>query len=207
MIVSRAEISSVLRSAAWGAGWPWGLAEEIGRAGVALVASGHDGVGIALAAIRTGYLPAAARRVPEGWRFGEVRAGAAGPSVYDLLAIGDDRAKVMIAGLDEPLLVAGAGAVAAARDHRAYAIRFDGGGRAAIDVGIHLHPPHPGPGEGAVISRAAIGSAGVGMAAGEHPELVVEDAQWERAILAASASHVPSTAVSRQRGAGAEGAD
>lgn len=94
------EVSGDFRKAACGAGYPIGLAEDIARAGIALIEAGHDGVA-AVASI----LPEA-----KGRELSETALN--GPSLFECVLAGDKSAK--LENVDAPALLSGF-ALAAAR--------------------------------------------------------------------------------------------
>lgn len=201
MIVSLNEIEATLRKVGLGTGWPFGLAEETGRAAAWLAARGFDGVGAALAALRCDPAPAMAERTGEGWTIPRARAAAAGPSAFDLLATDAEGARMLLRQSDQPLLLVGLAAVAAEAYGGGYDLVFSGGGRAEVsaDAAV-LSGPIPGPGADVVATRGAGPCATVAASPGG---VEVEDRLWRRALAMAARSYVPSSDSSRARGAGA----
>jgi Protein of unknown function (DUF3726) len=201
VICSLNEIETMVRKAAVGAGWSFGLAEEIGRAAAWLAARRINGVGAALAAAEAAPVPAMPEREPEGWIFPDARAAAA-PSAFDLLAEAEGPMRVALRRVDQPLLVVGLAGIAAETYGGRYELSFPGGGQADVSAeGVSWNGPMPRPGAGIVIIRqpthsalrCAMPSAGV----------TVDDALWDRAREMAARTFVPASDASRARGAGA----
>ena len=96
------EVTNAFRKAACGAGYPFGVAEDIARAGAALIMAGQDG-----AATIADILPA-----EKGLPFSQT--ALAGAAHFDCAAGGEDR--VTLEAVDAPLLLVGF-ALASARQY------------------------------------------------------------------------------------------
>ncbi|MBI1383429.1 MAG: DUF3726 domain-containing protein [Rhizobiales bacterium] len=206
------EIAGVLTKAAGGAGLALGLAEDVARAGVWLTRSGLDGVGAAARAIGEVQGPGRFTDHCRMVAFRGARAAHDGPSAVDLLLAGSRAESVVLAPIDEPLLVLGLAGVAAEESGVALAVEMAGLGR------IVVGPAGPAKGEalarlldGEEAGRASLtlsrhhgpmSEAIAGMAVrGGGAE--VAEAVWARLALLAARTLVPADENSRQRGAGA----
>ena len=208
MRLSLYEIQTILRKAVIGAGFPVGLAEECGRAGAWLAASGQDGVGSVLMAIRGGKR-APVTPVAEGNRliFPETSVALTGPSVIDLL-VGVDVDDIQLRLVDAPLLMIGMAGVAAADYGREFILVSDGNIFAEVSPsGLTLNGDTPPPG-GQMGIKCQVATAVAGEAlpvrSREGTDGAIVDAKlWHEALALAFNTYVPASDVSRVAGAGA----
>jgi hypothetical protein len=202
VILSLNEIETTVRRAATGAGWPYGLAEDAGRAAAWLAARGLDGVGSALASLEAGPAPVAAERTAGGWILQGARSVAAGPSCFDLLQAGARGTSVILEDIDQPLMLVGLGGVAAAERGCAYRLESGAGFHADIG-GDAVTPTGPVPGPGATLRAVRSAEAPDARPSEPVPGVEIDDALWARVKALAAKSYVPATEQSRARGAGA----
>jgi hypothetical protein len=203
--VSLNEIETTLRKAALGAGWPLGLAEEVGRAAAWLCGFGIDGVAAALPALAAGPSLAEAARAGALWRFPGARAAAAGPSALDLLRAAGEGASAALEGVDAPLLLLGLAGVAAADAGGGFALDVEGrdSARGWARVGartLALAGEAPAPGAAVALRRLAAAPAG---RAPSTTRAAPDPTLWAQAAALADRLLVPASETSRARGAGA----
>ncbi len=203
MIVSKSEIETTLRSAAVGSGWPFGLAEDIGRAAAWLVLHDLDGVGAALAAIEAGpTAPQPAERTADGWLLYGTQGPAAAISALDLALSAEAEERIRLKSCSHPLLLVGVAGSAAKAFECGFALGFGAGAEAGVLAdGLQLKGDLPtGPCDVAIThqppGRKRDCSAEVGL-------LNVEDAAWRAAKALAAKTYVPASEASRAHGAGA----
>lgn len=206
MRVSVNEIELALKRAAAGAGWPWGLAEDIGRAAAWAATHGlTQAVAEALDAIDAGYAPPEARREGGSWGLsGNIAAVA--PSAVDLALAEEAGAEVRLARLGAPALVAGFAGLAAREQGAAF--RLEGAAGDALlpgPGGLEVEGGLPAPSEPARLVRLAGVStpAPAGRQDKAPAGVVLGDTLWQRLLDAAARLLVPATEASRLRGAGA----
>jgi hypothetical protein len=202
------EIELTLRKAAVGAGYPYGLAEDIGQAGAWLCAHGLGGVPACLAALEAD--PGQSQPVVLQDRtpsFPDARIGQAGPSAIDLLLSDADNGEVRLTNIDTPLLLIGLAGVAASAGKTGFALRFSNG--CTVDIGeggLAVSGTPPEPGADADLARTEI--AQTDTAVPDHFEAVaggfnVGDDLWAEVLSLAARTYVPASEASRARGAGA----
>ncbi len=201
MRVSVNEVELTLKRAAAGAGWPWGLAEDIGRAAARAALLGlPQALAEALAAIEAGFAPPEGRRRAEGWQVAGPTATAA-PAALDLLLAAGGAAPARLAAVDAPALLVGFASLAAELAGWPVSIMREDGTCAVVGPGT-LTPAGALPAKGAAVTLArgtAEASATPPMAEG----IATDEALWARALALAARSYVPASAQSRLRGAGA----
>jgi len=203
MIVSKSEIETTLRLAAVGSGWPFGLAEEVGRAAAWLVLHDIDGVGSALAAIEAGpAAPQPAERTQEGWFLRGTQGPAAAVSALDLALAAGKEERVRLDACSHPVLLIGLAGGAAKAFDCSFALAFSAGGQAGVSAdGLQLEGDLPaGPGD-VTITRQSPACRKEGPA--EIGRLTVEDKTWRVAKALAAKTYVPASEASRAHGAGA----
>ncbi len=217
MKVSLNEVGSIVTKATIGAGWPEGLAEDVGNAAVWLSVKGHDGVSAAASAIEPlpETLAAQAEELKGGWRFPNARAVSAGPSAFDLLSAGASAVALMT--VDSPLLVLGFAGVAADDDGgyglsekagtavRVYASKIEGDVSVVStwrDVVISALPMKPDDGSYVDLRKARPQADVV-----EPDGVTVDPVSWTRMLYLAKLTQVPERSDSRTSGAGAGAID
>ncbi|MEM7777155.1 MAG: DUF3726 domain-containing protein [Pseudomonadota bacterium] len=197
------EINVVVRKAAVGVGWPYGVGEDVGRAAAWLVAQGHDGVGAAIAAIQPGASVARCEPKADGWTFLHARVAAVGLSAFELLAIDPSR-RVVLRNVDHPLLLIGLAGIAAVDNGGAYMLTGCSTGR--VTERINVSANH------ATFACAKLAGETVSIERSipsNHAPLetqavaVVDDAVWRQALTLAARKYVPGSETSRAHGAGA----
>ncbi len=203
MILSASEIETTLRLAAVGSSWPFGLAEEIGRAGAWLVLQGLDGVGAAIEAVEEGAAgPLPAEKTAGGWLVGGERGPASAVAALDLAMAADEGKSVRLRGYRHPSLLIGLAGVAAKAFGCGFALSFDGDVRADVSSDrLQLERLLPeGPCDVVIARRQLVQVHG----GGTLPDgIEVDDAIWRKAKGMAAKTYVPASEASRVRGAGA----
>jgi hypothetical protein len=195
------EVAKKMHDAARGAGWPQGIAAEIGAAAAWLSAQGANGVGIALDALRSAPSPVEAwQNGDDIWRIGPGPVALVGPSALDLALTGDG--PVCMTLDDSPALFLGfAGWASTQTEQR---ITLDGAIAAQIDAGHLLGAPHNDPARRDILITLQPGVA-------QHPPGLGRQTPgataWTEAESFAAKTRVPTTETSRTRGAGADGID
>ncbi|MEM9030045.1 MAG: DUF3726 domain-containing protein [Pseudomonadota bacterium] len=197
------EIDVVVRKAAVGVGWSYGVGEDVGRAAAWLVAQGHDGVGTAIAAIQPGASVARCEPTADGWAFPQARVAAVGLSAFELLAIDPSR-RVILRNVDHPLLLIGLAGVAAVDNGGAYMLTGCTTERIAERINVSAnHATFAGAkltGETVSVERSTPSN---------HAPLetqavaVIDDTVWRQALALAARTYVPASETSRAHGAGA----
>ncbi len=208
MRVSLNEIETTVRKATVGAGWPWGAAEDAGRAAAWLAARGLEGATAAREALREGPAPVRLAPIGDGrWRCPRARILAEGIAALDLLLAGD-ALRVELGGADAPLLLLGLAGVMAGACGAELAL-LSGGRPVARVCGATLHLGGTPPGawsrvelragaaepEGAVEHRAPLQPGDAGWP--------VDAQTWAALATLAARCLVPASEISRLRGAGA----
>lgn len=227
--VSLNEIRFVFGRAGFGAGLPWGLADEFAEACVCLALAGMDPGPVAAGALQaldagaSGRTAALAEKEKEAGRAvlragegGALSALHAGPAAGDWLAVHGDAA-LDVAATDVPLLVvaylAGPSQASGARSvswralaggaEGAVAVDAEGAIRAAPDQVARLVSAGPA----AMAIRPAQGTAAVPAHAADPPVLEtgvrIEAGAWAAVSVYFARSLVPSTEADRLAGAGA----
>jgi hypothetical protein len=202
VILSLNEIETMIRRAATGAGWPYGLADDAGRAAAWLAARGFDGIGAALAALEPGPAPVNGEQTAEGRVLRGARAAAVGPSCFDVLGAGGPATSVILEDIDQPLMLIGLGGIAAGSGNCSFRLESDAGFRAHIG-GEAVSMTGPAPDSGATLRAVRIAGAAVGPSPDPARGVEVDEALWARVKTLAAKSYVPATEQSRARGAGA----
>lgn len=200
MSFSLNEVEAMGKKAARGAGHPWGLAEEAGRAARWLCAQGLDGCA-ELAAVLAATPPLdgpAGLASPWHARRGTLCPLQAGAALSDcgwMLEAGD----IDLQGLAHPLVILPFAAAAAGRLGIAVTVTWEGV-RAVVDArGLALEGA-PGPGPVDVTVRAG------GTPARRLPRTsraAPDPATWQALEALAARTYAPATAESRLKGAGA----
>lgn len=212
MICSLNEIEAEIRKAARGAGLPWGLAEEAGKAARWLEMHGMRGAPLFAALFESygGRLYEAIAMVSgEGlWR---ARGGMLCPLVAGVGL--SDRAHEIAAGrtidmeaVSWPVLLAPFAAALSSATGAAIALRWPGVGFAFARDGVRLAADH-GAMNAALAPRASCGPM-TGDPRGRRltPEIAnmpVEEAAWSRLETFVQRTYVPASDESRLKGAGA----
>ena len=196
------EIDMTVRKAAVGSGWPWGLAEDIGRAAAWLCEYGEDGAGAALVALREEPRPADMTMSDGAAAFASAQAAQAGPAALDLLAAGSGIDHVALQDLDSPLLLVGIAGVLTAEYRLTIELlagvkRFALVGPEGLQLSMHVCKP----GASIVAQRTTPNPplASVPIV----PALDINDEAWSAITALAARTYVPATDESRLRGAGA----
>jgi hypothetical protein len=200
MIVTLNELQTLMRRAALGAGWSYGLASEAAEAAVHLAAIGIDGAGLGLRAILAAPRTAEASWHEGGWHFSAQPVVAAGPSVFELLETAPDQ-EVQLIDLAEPGLLLGYALCASDAFSTGYHLDFNGH---AIDV------PKFDASEPLLHARLATrvsiarGTSRVRPQPLSAPRGIdVAEATWDALQAQAAESYVPDSQTSRAFGAGA----
>ncbi|MEM7041653.1 MAG: DUF3726 domain-containing protein [Pseudomonadota bacterium] len=201
MIVSVNQIEATIAKAAWGRGWPHGLAEECGRAAAWLSTRGFDGVRTALAAIEPGPAEPLIDETTDAIVFGAAQAIHAAPSAYDLLAADIGLERVVLQEIDQPLLVIGFGGMAALAYQSCYRLTFAEGCRVIVDgSAVSIAGTLPPSGAEAVIEAEGAGEEGTPAVL---TDMEIDGSLWHDALTMAAESYVASSLSSRKFGAGA----
>ncbi|MBO6602242.1 MAG: DUF3726 domain-containing protein [Roseicyclus sp.] len=191
------ETARRMRDAARGAGWPDGIATEIGHAAAWLAAQGADGVGAALAAIKEPSGPVDARQNGDAlWYIGPAPVAVAGPAALDLLFAGEG--PVHVTFTHHRTLFLGLAGWASAQT--GYRIGLEGAITVQIEAGHLLDAPHTDPTRRDLVLTARPGLPGAPLSCGRHAP---SSDDWEDALQLAGRTLVPATAASRAFGAGA----
>ncbi len=195
------EIAKRMSDAARGAGWPLGLAQDLGQAAAWLSSQGGDGVGVAMAALGAKPDPVEARQdTPGDWQIGLAPAGVAGPAALDLVLAGEG--PVSLALTDAPDLVLALAGYASAQTGQTLVL--SGALTATVTSGALEGAPHRAPED--KILRLSLGAPGV-IKPAVQPRRAPDDATWAQAGALAAKTLVPATAQSRAFGAGAGAVD
>jgi len=199
------EIEVALRKAATGAGYPYGLAEDIGQAAGWLCARGQDGVRACLAGIGYGYRPPL--MAADGKTFSDARVAACGPSALDLLFASEPGGGVRLTAVDAPLLLVGLAGARAEAWSAAIELAFsDGCTFHVAPAGFEATASIPNAGVDVVISHA--GGAGTSdIRAATANGVEVEPGLWARVQALAAKTYVTASETSRESGAGAGNID
>ena len=204
MRLSLYEIETTLRKASIGAGFPTGLAEDIGRAAVWLVARDMDGVAAVLAAIASGFQVPQMQVGDDGViTFAHARAAICGPSVAELLVGEPTCAQVRLTGIDTIPLLLGITGLAAARFECAFRFEFSNGAFANVSADrVTMGGQAPEPGCDIIITRLT-GQPDKPALSLPKSGCEVRDTDWHRAEALAAKTYVPESRDSRVQGAGA----
>lgn len=212
------EIEALCKRAARGAGLPWGLAEDAGRAARWLAAAGQDGPGqlAALLAVTDGAPVAGLSPVALGDAIWRGAAGALSPLPTGA-ALSDTAARLAarlsaaggrlaLDALHMPLLLAPALANAARQTGRTFAASWPGGRFATDGLGLVV--------EGTAYDTAWADRCTIALspetlpAAGPRRHRAAPGAEvLAQLTRLAQRTYAPATAESRARGAGAGGSD
>jgi len=198
------EIEVLFKKAAVGAGYPFGVAEEIGQAGAWLCAQGQDGIAACLAGIETG-LDAPAPTVSDSGTlsFADAHVARCGPSALDLLLSDDTGGEVRLVNVDAPLLLVGLAGVAADAWATDIAMQFSDGCTVRVGpAGLDMSVPPPVAGVDVIMELRKAG----GTPSDRKPPsggLDVDARLWTEALALAARTYVPASDASRARGAGA----
>lgn len=205
------EVESAVAKAAVAAGYPAGLAADIGAAAVLLCIGGYNGVGAALHAVRGGLAAVAApRREGAALCFGEVSVAAAGMGAAELLVVAHRSGKsgeqrcVRFAAADSPLLLLGLLAVAARAYNTAYKITGEDGGVCIVPAadgalssgGIALERAQ-------ALTLEIYDGADTAAIPDRAHRIEVPDGDWQQLEKLVRQTYVAASDESRQQGAGA----
>ncbi len=197
MLLSINEIEFAARKAAAGAGWPLGLAEEIGRAVIWSAMQDSELVGPVLDLVEDGFRPTSCHQRDGLAMFGEATITAT-VSACDLLVGGICR-QAVLSDATRPLgLAAIAGTVASV-----HGVRF------RMQAGEAVAEISPGGirRSGSLVPPADVSIVINGTCNPDHSRptdgLSLPAHDWERLQILAKKSLVPATMKSRETGAGA----
>ena len=188
LMCSHNEVGSLLYKAAVGAGYPVGIAEEVGRAGGWLSARGVDGV----RAVRLALDGDAADR-------SVLQREVAG---LDRFFVAADRPARLMAGSPQ-ILLAGLAAVMLPATVACVRLLFANGGVAAVSRGDLFGMGGDLPFDAGEVSVVALASVPSAPACPFQPRIAVREADWRALSAWAARTYVPESEVSRAVGAGA----
>ena len=200
------EIFTTVRKASVGAGCPFGMAEDIGRAAVWLHRNGIAGTEAALAALEDvpqgSALPAADGSVLV---FRDARAAVCATGAIDMLVAGSVR-EIGLRNTDAPMLVVGLAGARAVQDDLSFRLVV-GGAVVAVDGSARgLDSLTVSPGMDLNIALADGQTDRVPESQPTAPARVDEVA-WSRCEQLARRTYVPATEESRLKGAGGSHTD
>ncbi len=198
------EIEVLLRKAATGAGYPYGVAEDIGQAGAWLCAQGQDGVAACLAGIDTGPdAPPPTLRNTGTLSFVDAHIAHCGPSAFDFLLSNDTAGEVRLANADAPLLLVGLAGAAAEAWETDFALQYSHGCTVRVGPsGLDMSAPPPVAGIDVILTRTEKIDAPSDRKS-PSDGIDVDEVLWAKALALAARTYVPASEASRARGAGA----
>ena len=204
MIFSLNEIMDVLKKAAVGRGLPVGLAEDAAHAGVWLIGQGHDGVSAVLMAIEDGFNgPAIKIGAGHTQIFLEGRVAVCGPSCIELLAGVALVKEVRLFNVDSPFLLIGQAGIGFQNFNIELTLRFSDGAMASIsDRGLTLCGSLPLRGTNVLVTCYQSNQT-TSIANPRTNGIEIEPKIWQAITALAAKTYVPSSEISRTKGAGA----
>ena len=204
MIFSLNEIIDGLKKAAVGTGLPVGLAEDAAQAGAWLIGQGHDGVSAVLMAIEEGF-NGPATRIEAGHTqiFLEGRVALCGPSCVELIAGVESVNEVHLFNVDSPFLLIGQAGIGFQNFDIELTLRFSDGAVASIsERGLRLCGSLPQRGSDVLVTRYQSNQT-TGTANIRTNDIEIEPETWHAIEALAAKTYVPSSEISRAKGAGA----
>ncbi len=195
------EFEVTTRKAAIGAGFPVGIAVEMGQAAAWLAASGLDGSRAAVAALGGGLGSVNL----EGADFPTITGpgvGMSGPSAFDLLLTNGN--SVTLANVDTPLLLVGMAGVTSRGPAAGVGISFDGGDELKVGS-CGVVGDIPATADIAVLKLLTDDPCPDGTLSADGSEIAADD--WACLCELASRTYVPESEESREQGAGAGSID
>jgi len=204
LIFSLNEITDVLKKAAVGRGLPFGLAEDTAQAGAWLIGQGHDGVSAVLMAIEDGfYGPATKIEAHHTQYLLEGRVAVCGPSCVELLAGVALVKEVRLFNLDSPFLLIGQAGIGYQNFDIELTLRFSDGAMASIsERGLTLCGSFPQRGTDVLVT-CDHSNPTTDIANTRTNGIEIEPETWRAITALAAKTHVPSSEISRTKGAGA----
>jgi hypothetical protein len=197
------EIEVLIRKAAVGAGYVYGIAEDIGQAGAWLCAHGQDGVAACLAGIEAGpSAPAPTIHNNGTLSFVDAHVARCGSSALDLIMSNNRAGDVRLANVDEPLLLVGLAGIAADAWNTDIALRFSDGCTVRVGPAGFDMPTPPAAGVDVILVRDKESRAPSERVPSSDGFDVDADL-WNGALKLAARTYVPASEASRARGAGA----
>ena len=204
MKVSLNEIIDALKKAAVGTGLPVGLAEDAAQAGAWLIGQGHDGVSAVLMAIEEGF-NGPGTRIEAGHTqiILEGRVALCGPSCVELIAGVASVNEVCLFNVDSPFLLIGQAGIGFQNFDIELTLRFSDGAMASIsERGLTLCGSLPQRGTDVLVtcyqSNQTTGTANI-----RTNDIEIEPETWHAIEALAAKTYVPSSEISRAKGAGA----
>ena len=194
----------MLKKAAVGSGLPFGLAEDTAQAGAWLICQGHDGVSAVLMAIEEGF-NGPATRIEAGHTqiILEGRVALCGPSCVELIAGVASVNEVCLFNVDSPFLLIGQAGVGFQNFDIELTLRFSDGSVASIsDRGLTLCGSLPHRGTDVLVTRYQSNQT-TGTANIRTNDIEIEPETWHAIEALAAKTYVPSSEISRAKGAGA----
>ena len=204
MIFSLNEIIDGLKKAAVGTGLPVGLAEDAAQAGAWLIGQGHDGVSAVLMAIEEGF-NGPATRIEAGHTqiILEGRVALCGPSCVELIAGVASVNEVCLFNVDSPFLLIGQAGIGFQNFDIELTLRFSDGAMASISKrGLTLCGSLPQRGTDVLVTRYQSNQT-TGTANIRTNDIEIEPETWHAIAALAAKTYVPSSEISRAKGAGA----
>ncbi|MGI9411651.1 MAG: DUF3726 domain-containing protein [Hyphomicrobiaceae bacterium] len=195
------ELEMTLRKAVLGAGYKFGTAVDVARAGVWLSRRGFDGIEAILAALQSEPAAVKLERVNGDAVIPAAKAIAAGPAAVDLAIASDAATRVRLDDVDSPNLVLGLAGVAAGDFSRWFTFDCDG---TSIEIDFNTTSLQTVPSDCSQMTLAVGGTKVSQVETSHSPEaLLVDDENWSTIERLAARTYVPASEASRARGAGA----
>ena len=194
----------MLKKAAIGTGLPVGLAEDASQAGAWLIGQDQDGVGAVPMAIKEGFNNSIANmRDGHTQIFLEARVALCGPSSVDLLAGDTSVDEIRLCNIDSPFLLIGQAGIGSQDFGIELTLRFSDGAAASIsEQGLSLcgSPPKEGTD---VFMTCCQSNQTTGIANIRTDDIEIDLETWRTIEALAAKTYVPSSDLSRAKGAGA----
>ncbi|MBT5432804.1 MAG: DUF3726 domain-containing protein [Rhodospirillaceae bacterium] len=207
MRVSLNELDTMVKRAARGAGCPWGMAEEAGKAARWLSARGEPGVAVLGEVLKASDASCCcacpvvlkhAQWVMEGRDFCSLRAGA---MLADRAAELAGGAELTFGPVNQPLLLAAFAAAAAKITGKSVELSWRGARVVATGAALFVEGNDLNVGRTEAVTCRVTSQALAPRALLAGCD--VEDADWQRLAVLAQRSYAPATEESRLAGAGA----
>ena len=195
------ELEMTLRKAVLGAGYKFGTAVDVARAGVWLSRRGVDGIEAILVALRSEPAAVKLERVNGEPVISAAKAIAAGPAAVDLAIAADAATHVRLDDVDSPNLVLGLAGVAAGDFSQRFTLDCDG---TSLEIDCNTTSLQAVPSDCSRM-KLAVGGTEVCQRVTKHSveALLVDDESWSTIERLAARTYVPASEASRARGAGA----
>lgn len=208
MQCSAKEIETVATNAAVAAGLPFGLSEDVGRAGGWLQRRGYDGLAAVWRSIGGGIKqPLRIHYDDASQTFRHAQLAVCGAAVFDLLAVlrtaDSSPSPIILRDADSPWLLVGLAGIAAADYDLSSIIQFADGTVTEVTAATAHMMRSVAPSKNGEMRVSLSDRAAEKSGAATAQKITVDKRRWRQLQALAAQNFVPSSTESRAKGAGA----